>query len=94
MTTKINFSYLQNKSGEFDLPGFTIKLTVINDNVARLSFINKQDKSEIQLPKEATLIDLENHFENLKPFENGFFIIWIGSYSLRIDGKEVMIFFK
>lgn len=92
------YSYEDKGYMEFDIRNsdLTVKFSIINDKIARLSFVCKfycnikNVSIEIPIPKNIDLIDLDNKKHKPIPFNNSFFIAFFGNYELQMDGDIIL----
>lgn len=83
------FYYNKNYSVEYDIKDYgTVKLQCINDQIARLTFV--ENKKEIVLPKNVNIINLDERTDKQNPTDNAFFIHYMANYVLEIDNKEIL----
>ena len=77
-----NVSYLARDNG------LTIKIKRINNDVARLYFVDGQ---QVQQPIPANVIMLDAAGIAVAPFKDNYLITWFDSYTLSLHGQPYMV---
>lgn len=87
---EITYSYRTIEENEIDLTdyNFTVKISRIDNNIARLYFIDKE-KNPIPVPENVSIFETGENLAQ-QQFQDSFFITWIGNYSLKDKDIELI----
>ena len=88
LSKKAIFSYKQDDVSYLALDGIlTIRIEQINNNVARVYLVDAQ---QVQQPIPGNVVMTEATGAAVTPFLDNFFITWLDSYVLSLNGQPHM----
>ena len=85
---KGSFSYLDDNVNYVVInPDLTARIERVHNSVARVYVVDSNGVQQ-PIPQHITLVDEANAV--VPPFQNNFFITWVASYTLLVNGQPFM----